>query len=281
MIIDYDWKGERVNIIPTAYGRNKFNDYVKKVLKEAVTLNKTLYIDKKNLLLHCGRVQFPKRSTKGSKDNVTYKDDFIKSLYLRNISVPQNNKNVTPNQANVTKHEDKNIQFQSMTKEQLLNVYMNQEFGMSADDITDMVTEDIKNILADYDVSEDEFKFEDIRIYGSYSKGTNKVGSDLDIVVQFSGSMREDSAFNMLHDEELSIYDKKGNKVKIDINPINTADHGTIDEYSKILFQSAYHGSPHRFDTFSTDNIGTGEGAQAHGWGLYFAGDKETVEGYR
>ena len=187
-------------------------------------------------------------------------------------------KNLNPN---VTKHEDNNIQFQSMTKEQLLNVYMNQEFGMSADDITDMVTEDIKNILTDYDVSEDEFKFEDIRIYGSYSKGTNKVGSDLDIVVQYSGSLKEDSAFNMLHDEELSIYDKKGNKVKIDINPINTADHGSIDEYSKILFQSAYHGTPHRFDTFSTDNIGTGEGAQAHGWGLYYSQSKDVAEGYR
>ena len=198
-----------------------------------------------------------------------------------NNYVPHSEQKITSNGENVTKHEGKTINFQSMTKEQLLNVYMNQEFGMSADDITDMVTEDIKNILADYDVSEEEFKFEDIRIYGSYSKGTNKQGSDLDIVVQYSGSLKEDSAFNMFHDEELSIYDKKGNKVKIDINPINTAVHGTIDDYSKILFQSAYHGSPHRFDDFCTDHIGTGEGNQSHGWGLYFAGDKEVSERYR
>ena len=34
----------------------------------------------------------------------------------------------------------------------------------------------------------------------------------------------------------------------------------------------AYHGSPHDFDELtSTDNIGTGEGAQAYGHGLYFA----------
>jgi hypothetical protein len=33
----------------------------------------------------------------------------------------------------------------------------------------------------------------------------------------------------------------------------------------------AYHGSPHRFDRFSMDKIGTGEGAQAYGHGLYFA----------
>lgn len=37
------------------------------------------------------------------------------------------------------------------------------------------------------------------------------------------------------------------------------------------LFQlNAWHGSPHSFDRFSTTAIGTGEGAQAFGWGLYF-----------
>lgn len=47
------------------------------------------------------------------------------------------------------------------------------------------------------------------------------------------------------------------------------------------LDQSAYHGSPHKFDKFSTDNIGTGEGVQAYGHGLYFAGDKAVAEHYR
>lgn len=45
--------------------------------------------------------------------------------------------------------------------------------------------------------------------------------------------------------------------------------------------QSAYHGTPHRFDEFSLDNIGSGEGAQAHGWGLYFAENREVSENYR
>lgn len=48
-----------------------------------------------------------------------------------------------------------------------------------------------------------------------------------------------------------------------------------------IYFQSAYHGTPHRFDEFSLDSIGTGEGAQAHGWGLYFAENKNVSEDYR
>lgn len=49
----------------------------------------------------------------------------------------------------------------------------------------------------------------------------------------------------------------------------------------KTYFQSAYHGTPHKFDEFSLDNIGTGEGAQAHGWGLYFAENKDVSEEYR
>jgi hypothetical protein len=43
----------------------------------------------------------------------------------------------------------------------------------------------------------------------------------------------------------------------------------------------AYHGSPHDFDRFSLDKIGTGEGAQAYGHGLYFAENEGVARGYR
>jgi len=43
----------------------------------------------------------------------------------------------------------------------------------------------------------------------------------------------------------------------------------------------AYHGSPHSFDRFSTEQIGTGEGAQAYGQGLYFAGNEKVAQGYK
>ncbi len=42
--------------------------------------------------------------------------------------------------------------------------------------------------------------------------------------------------------------------------------------------QSAWHGSPHIFSKFSTEYLGTGEGQQVHGWGLYFAKLKETSQ---
>ncbi len=43
----------------------------------------------------------------------------------------------------------------------------------------------------------------------------------------------------------------------------------------------AYHGSPHDFDQFSLDKIGTGEGAQAYGHGLYFAENEGVAKNYR
>lgn len=47
------------------------------------------------------------------------------------------------------------------------------------------------------------------------------------------------------------------------------------------LLQRAFHGSPHKFEKFMLDHIGTGEGNQAFGWGLYFAGNREIAEWYR
>lgn len=43
----------------------------------------------------------------------------------------------------------------------------------------------------------------------------------------------------------------------------------------------AYHGSPHDFDRFDMSKIGTGEGAQAYGHGLYFAENEGVARGYR
>jgi hypothetical protein len=42
----------------------------------------------------------------------------------------------------------------------------------------------------------------------------------------------------------------------------------------------AYHGSPHNFDKFQMEKVGTGEGAQAYGHGLYFAENPATAKTY-
>lgn len=43
----------------------------------------------------------------------------------------------------------------------------------------------------------------------------------------------------------------------------------------------AYHGTPHKVDKFDSKKIGTGEGAQAYGYGLYFAENRGVADGYR
>lgn len=47
------------------------------------------------------------------------------------------------------------------------------------------------------------------------------------------------------------------------------------------FYQSAWHGSPYDFREFLLEMIGTGEGAQVHGWGLYFAQDRNVSQGYK
>lgn len=55
------------------------------------------------------------------------------------------------------------------------------------------------------------------------------------------------------------------------------ADFGT-DEFGGITL---WHGSPHDFDRFDMSKIGTGEGAQAYGHGLYFAENEGVARAYR
>jgi hypothetical protein len=57
------------------------------------------------------------------------------------------------------------------------------------------------------------------------------------------------------------------------------ADAGPLTRLIKGI--KAYHGSPHDFDRFDMSKIGTGEGAQAYGHGLYFAEAEDVARTYR
>ena len=60
---------------------------------------------------------------------------------------------------------------------------------------------------------------------------------------------------------------------------VNYLKSKTADYVSKQVV--AFHGSPHSFDKFTTEKIGTGEGAQAFGWGLYFTDLENIANTYR
>lgn len=44
---------------------------------------------------------------------------------------------------------------------------------------------------------------------------------------------------------------------------------------------TVFHGSPHKFDRFDMSKVGSGEGAQAYGHGLYFAENPKVASSYR
>jgi hypothetical protein len=61
-------------------------------------------------------------------------------------------------------------------------------------------------------------------------------------------------------------------------NPLSQLDEAG-DAVRKVI--RAYHGSPYDFDRFDASKIGTGEGHQAYGRGLYFAGSEDVADTYR
>ena len=61
----------------------------------------------------------------------------------------------------------------------------------------------------------------------------------------------------------------------------STSNRGTYSESDNIYYQSAFAGSRVDYDRPSLEAIGSGEGQQAHGWGLYYALSKDVAESYR
>lgn len=64
------------------------------------------------------------------------------------------------------------------------------------------------------------------------------------------------------------------------------AEARTVDRMNSLLGSFApvgmtvWHGSPHRFDKFDASKIGTGEGAQAYGHGIYVAESPDVAKSY-
>ena len=71
-------------------------------------------------------------------------------------------------------------------------------------------------------------------------------------------------------------FDERGGGDRLTRSPSTTAP-GDVPPPGIV----AYHGSPHSFDQFDTSKIGTGEGAQVYGHGLYFAGKEGVARSYR
>lgn len=100
----------------------------------------------------------------------------------------------------------------------------------------------------------------------------NKAGGE--VTVQLISDAHNDSFSDYYREyEDLTL-----SKLKKDINAFYRG--GGVREISQ-FYQRAFAGSRVDYDRPSLEAIGTGEGNQAHGWGLYYALDKDVAEKYR
>lgn len=123
-------------------------------------------------------------------------------------------------------------------------------------------------------VSTHDLPLTDVRRHNR-SQGLNGNWDDEIVVDDFKTKSIDDYLFYLNNGH----FPKKESSEPIAPNS-NGADI-SFNQDTNILRQSAFHGSPYHFDKFTLDHIGKGEGAQAYGWGLYFAGNKEVAEYYR
>jgi hypothetical protein len=61
----------------------------------------------------------------------------------------------------------------------------------------------------------------------------------------------------------------------IEFVPVLVQDTRVIKADKRVVAEpTAFHGSPYDFNEFSMDKMGTGDGSQSMGWGMYFSSDK-------
>ena len=95
--------------------------------------------------------------------------------------------------------------------------------GQSADDIEKTVYAYVQSQIDEYGL---DAQIVDVVVSGSRCRGIEQENSDLDVVVEYTGSTREDDLFNMLHEDSIYIAG-----IQVDINPITESRTGTLETY--------------------------------------------------
>ena len=95
--------------------------------------------------------------------------------------------------------------------------------GQSAEDIEKTVYAYVQSQIDEYGL---DAEIVDVVVAGSRCRGIEKENSDLDVVVEYTGSTREDDLFNMLHEDSIYIAG-----IQVDINPITESRTGTLETY--------------------------------------------------
>ena len=167
-------------------------------------------------------------------------------------------------------NEDDIISAKSLAYEDGVYAIFEKKYGDDAELLYDLTTES-RNI---WDLNEEE-KQKVYELLGCTDE------ADADFMIQKEAALVADElgykAVAVEDEHGTSYIILPGNKVYEE----STYEKLNPDYNYRVYHQKAYHGSPYTFDHFDLGAIGTGEGNQAHGWGLYFAQDKKIAENYK
>ena len=95
----------------------------------------------------------------------------------------------------------------------------------SRDEIKSLTRAYIENAMSEAGITAEIAGME---IHGSRNRGDANIDSDLDIVVEYKGDVREDDMFNALNDTDNPFTIEE---IAIDINPIRAEESGTLEDY--------------------------------------------------
>lgn len=95
--------------------------------------------------------------------------------------------------------------------------------GMGASEIEGIVSDYVQSKIDENNLEADVIS---VIVSGSRCRGIEKAGSDLDVVLEYKGNVREDAFYDILHEDEVEI-----GGVKVDINPITEGKTGTLETY--------------------------------------------------
>lgn len=115
-------------------------------------------------------------------------------------------------------------------------------------------------------------KLKDDDLYKKYQEATGEKYGSFDSTVRMFDSRRK--AKNYLYSFIIQ-------NTQTEFEQKNKVSQGTYSDSENIYYQSAFAGSRVDYDRPSLEAIGSGEGAQAHGWGLYYALNRDVAEYYR
>ena len=170
----------------------------------------------------------------------------------------------------------------SATKERAPDLFRNfiaqhvgeQEVGISADAV--------KELYGDKVPSADDGKLGFVPDIANQLLRSTVTGADIQVPTADLIAKMDPDVFKQLEDhirvrpDGVTKEEAKGLSTPTDTEPMTPVD--TVRQSAGL---TVYHGTPHDFDKFDINKIGTGEGNQAFGHGLYFAENEDVAKGYQ